>query len=78
MRAVRLVKAGQGAQARPLLEAAAAGLVAEGCRQVVMACTEIPLALADPAGPASAVLLDATDALARACVAAAAPARRAA
>lgn len=78
MRAVRLVKAGQEAQARPLLEAAAAALVAQGCRQVVMACTEIPLALTDPAGPPSAVLLDATDALARACVAAAAPARQAA
>jgi aspartate racemase len=78
MRAVRLVKAGRGAEARPLLEAAAAALMAGGCRQVVMACTEIPLALCDAAEPLGAALLDATDALARACIAAAVPASRAA
>lgn len=78
MRAVRLVKAGRIADARPLFQTQADALLAAGCRRVVMACTEIPLALASPDEPLRAVLLDATDALARACVAAARPARLAA
>ena len=68
MAAIRAVKAGQ-AGATALLRAQAEQLRAAGCERVVMACTEIPLALADV--PAlRGVLVDATEALARACVAA--------
>ncbi|SFS96544.1 amino acid racemase [Methylobacterium sp. yr668] len=66
--AIRLVKADRVAEATPLLEAQVRALAEAGCDRVVMACTEIPLALAgsDPSG----LLVDATEALARACVAA--------
>ena len=69
--AIRLVKAHRVAEARPLLEAQVRALAEAGCDRVVMACTEIPLALAgsDPSG----LLVDATEALARACVAACRP-----
>lgn len=69
--AIRLVKAGRVAEATPLLEAQVRALAEAGCDRVVMACTEIPLALAgsDPSG----LLVDATEALARACVAACRP-----
>jgi aspartate racemase len=79
MRAIRLVKAGDVGAARGLLQAQAEALVASGCRQVVLACTEIPVALAGRVAALRPMLLDATEALARACVAAAIePARRAA
>ncbi|MCJ2036095.1 amino acid racemase [Methylobacterium sp. J-068] len=79
MRAIRRVKAGACAEARDLLRAQAEALVASGCRQVVLACTEIPVALAEPPVPLRPLLLDATQALARACVASAIePASRAA
>lgn len=69
--AIRLVKAHRVAEARPLLEAQVRALAEAGCDRVVMACTEIPIALAgsDPSG----LLVDATEALARACVAACRP-----
>ncbi|SFE34969.1 amino acid racemase [Methylobacterium sp. 13MFTsu3.1M2] len=69
--AIRLVKAHRVAEATPLLEAQVRALAEAGCDRVVMACTEIPLALAgsDPSG----LLVDATEALARACVAACRP-----
>ena len=69
--AIRLVKANRVAEARPLLEAQVRALAEAGCGRVVMACTEIPIALAetDPSG----LLVDATEALARACVAACRP-----
>lgn len=69
--AIRLVKAHRVAEARPLLEAQVRALAEAGCDRVVMACTEIPIALAgsDPSGR----LVDATEALARACVAACRP-----
>jgi aspartate racemase len=71
--AIRLVKAHRVAEARPLLEAQVRALSEAGCDRVVMACTEIPIALAgsDPSG----LLVDATEALARACVAACRPDR---
>jgi aspartate racemase len=79
MRAIRLVKAGDVGAARGLLQAQAEALVAAGCRQVVLACTEVPVALTGRVGALRPMLLDATKALARACVAAAIePARRAA
>ncbi|MFB0488196.1 aspartate racemase [Methylobacterium sp. OAE515] len=71
--AIRLMKAHRVAEARPLLEAQVRALAEAGCDRVVMACTEIPIALAgsDPSG----LLVDATEALARACVAACRPDR---
>lgn len=68
MRAIRLVKAGQLAEATAILREQAEALVAAGCRQVVMACTEIPVALATVEGELRSALVDATEALARACV----------
>ncbi len=68
MRAIRLVKAGQLAEATAILREQAEALVAAGCRQVVMACTEIPVALATVEGEPRSALVDATQALARACV----------
>ena len=70
MRAISLVKAGSIAQGRGVLREQAELLGRAGCRRVVMACTEIPVALAGCRGEATPVLLDATDALACACVAA--------
>ncbi len=74
MEAIRRVKAGNDLNGGS--SASAAGLATQvetllsaGCARVVMACTEIPLALAD-AGALRHRLVDATDALARACVAA--------
>lgn len=69
--AIRLVKANRAAEATPLLEAQARALAEAGCGRVVMACTEIPIALAG--SPVSGLLVDATEALARACVAACRP-----
>jgi len=68
MRAIRLVKAGQLAEATAILRMQAEALVAAGCRHVVMACTEIPVALASVEDGLRSALVDATDALARACV----------
>ena len=68
MRAIRLVKAGLLAEATAILREQAEALVAAGCRQVVMACTEIPVALATLEGELRSALVDATEALARACV----------
>src|SRR4051812_9850291 len=68
MRAIRLVKAGQLAEATAILRAQAEALMAVDCRRVVMACTEIPVALAAVEGELRSTLVDATDALARACV----------
>lgn len=74
MEAIRRVKAGDDPDAGPsraaaLLAAQAETLLSAGCARVVMACTEIPLALAG-VGTLRDRLVDATDALARACVAA--------
>jgi aspartate racemase len=66
MRAIALVKAGGVTSAHSILAAEATRLAERGCRAVVMACTEIPIALADQTLPVE--LIDATDALARACV----------
>ncbi|MDP4003930.1 aspartate/glutamate racemase family protein [Methylobacterium sp. NEAU K] len=68
--AIHLVKAGRVAEAAPILEAQALSLTAAGCRRVVLACTEIPLALAGAGDDLASLMVDATDALARACVAA--------
>ena len=68
MRAIRLVKAGQLREATKILRREAETLVAKGCQQVAMACTEIPLALASVEGELRRWLLDPTDALAQASV----------
>lgn len=68
MRAIRLVKAGAPTEAAEILQAQAEALLAAGCHAVVMACTEIPVALAAVEGDLRARLVDATEALARACI----------
>lgn len=68
MRAISLVKAGSVAQGRGVLREQAELLGRAGCRRVVMACTEIPVALEGVRGAGLPFLVDATDALARACV----------
>ena len=67
---VNRIKAGDtGAEVKSAMAAVAAALVAEGADVIIAACTEVPLVLcaADVAVP----LVDATDALARATLAAA-------
>ncbi|SFJ07458.1 aspartate/glutamate racemase family protein [Methylobacterium brachiatum] len=68
--AIDLVKAGRVAEAALILEAQARALMAAGCRRVVMACTEIPVALSDLDDELAGVMVDATESLAWACVAA--------
>jgi len=70
VRAIALVKRGGVAEASEILRPRVEALVAAGCRRVVMACTEIPIALAGAESALSAALLDPTEALARACIAA--------
>lgn len=66
MPAIYQIKAGHIAAATPLLEEAKSRLLARGARQVIMACTEIPLGLG--IGEPDEYLVDATQALARTCV----------
>jgi aspartate racemase len=68
MRAIRPAKAGQLAEATTILREQAEALVATGCRQVMMACTELSVALATVEGELGSALVDATEALACACV----------
>lgn len=68
MRAIRLVKAGRVAEAGAILRNQARGLIAAGCGRVILACTEIPLALSASDEGFGDGLLDATQALAQACV----------
>lgn len=65
-RAVAAVKANDLAQARHLGREVADRLIETGCDRLLLACTELPIALAD--SPLSDRMIDATDALARACV----------
>lgn len=69
MRAIGLVKAGCTTEAVEPLMRQAQKLWDRGCSVVVMACTEIPVALAHRPEVAQGRLLDATDELAKACVA---------
>lgn len=61
------VKGGELNAARRLLEEAARRLIGAGAQAVVLACTEIPAVLT-PARPFAAAVVDATEALAAACV----------
>lgn len=67
-RAIACVKAGDSGAAMPWARRAADALFERGAHTVVLACTELPLALATVSDER---LLDANDALARACVRAA-------
>jgi aspartate racemase len=64
--AIALVKRGRAAEAAPLLERAVEHLTAAGAGRVLLACTELPLAFAPAPHPAC---IDATEALARSCLA---------
>lgn len=68
MQAIRLVKAGRTGEAGAILRREAGTLIERGCTLVAMACTEIPLALADVDDELRTRLLDPTEALAQACV----------
>ena len=64
--AIALVKRDRAAEAGPLLQRAVEHLVAAGAARVLLACTELPVALAAAPHPAC---IDATEALARSCLA---------
>ena len=66
--AIAHVKAGQVAAARIAIQTAAANLLAAGAERLLLACTELPVAMAGM--PYQSLSIDCTDALARACVAA--------
>ncbi|MFA5664296.1 aspartate/glutamate racemase family protein [Castellaniella sp.] len=67
MRGIRLIKAGRLGDARRLLKVEEENLLISGCSSVILACTEIPIALdIDHASPCS---LDANRELANACIA---------
>lgn len=67
MEAIFAVKAGDtGEQVRQVMVAAAAELVQAGADVVIAGCSEVPLALDQ--GEVAVPLIDATEALARACV----------
>ena len=65
--AIALVKRDRAADAAPLLSRAVDHLTDRGFRTVLLACTELLLALAAASDPPAC--LDATEALARACIA---------
>jgi aspartate racemase len=68
MRGISAVKAAKLEEARLLLGAAAEDLFRAQCSAVIMACTEVPLALAEVAKHLPAKYIDPTNALARLCV----------
>ena len=65
--AIALVKRDRAVDAAPLLARAVDHLIERGARSVLLACTELPLALAAMCD--APPCLDATEALARACIA---------
>lgn len=65
--AIALVKRDRTVDAAPLLSRAVEHLIERGAQNVLLACTELPLALAAASEPPACV--DATAALARACIA---------
>jgi aspartate racemase len=65
--AIALVKQNRAGEAAPMLCRALDHLRMRGARTVLLACTELPLALAAVSDPPACV--DATEALARACIA---------
>jgi aspartate racemase len=67
--AIEHVKRNELAAAHALATRAADALLARGAQAVVLGCTEIPLAIEHTASEAAPLCIDATRALARACVA---------
>lgn len=68
MQAIRLVKAGSLTEAATILQAQIGELSGGGCRHILMACTEIPVALSSAARHLNVRLVDATEVLAIAAV----------
>ncbi len=66
--AIDAVKRGAAVEGGRLLEPVIAAELARGAAAVVLACTELPIALDAIASPLRARCIDSTDALARACV----------
>jgi aspartate racemase len=66
--AIDLVKRGEPRKAGALIEPLVGELLNGGAAAVVLACTELPIALDATASPLAARCVDSTDALARACV----------
>ena len=66
---IEFVKAGQTERGGHLIEQAVQALLAQGAGAVVLACTEMPLALGAVQSPLRTQCVDSTAALARACVA---------
>ena len=66
---IELAKAGHAMQAGQLIAQAVQALLHQGASAVVLACTELPLALDAVQSPLRAKCVDSTAALARACVA---------
>lgn len=67
--AIERVKRNELPQAHALIVRAAQNLHAQGAQAIILACTEIPLALEHEATDIAGVCVDATRALAQACVA---------
>ena len=65
--AIRLVKSGRPCEAKGYAQIAEASLVKRGAEAIVLACTELPVALSS-APPSPVPRIDATDVLAGACV----------
>ncbi|MGH3435743.1 MAG: aspartate/glutamate racemase family protein [Sciscionella sp.] len=66
--AIGKVKSGEVASARPLVEGATRALAQSGAEVVILACTEIPIALRDTPAEQIPAVLDPTDLLAEAVV----------
>jgi len=66
--AIDAVKCNAAARGGPLLVPVIEGLLAQGAQCVVLACTELPVALDAIASPLRVQCIDSTAALARACV----------
>jgi aspartate racemase len=66
--AIDAVKRGATREAGQLLEPVIAAALDDGAAAVVLACTELPIALDAVESPLRARCIDSTDALARACV----------
>jgi aspartate racemase len=66
--AIEAVKRGAAAEGGRLLEPVIVAALERGAVAVVLACTELPIALDAVASPLRARCIDSTDALARACV----------
>ena len=69
LRAIEHVKANELDAAASLLDAALAGLARAGAQSVILACTETPVVLDRVSPRSGAMCIDATRALAKACVA---------